>query len=119
MKLSKIFEDENLRYYIHGTGRNGDDSDNSITNSIFENGLLMYTGEGNNTNGSLDLTSTAYPIGDGSESLYEEAGYSALHDNRHLKSKRTIIISLPQDYIFTQFNSSPSNFKSHLKELNF
>lgn len=79
MELSKIFEDENLRYYVHGTGRKGNDSDNSITNSIFENGLLMYTGAHGYNNGSLDLTSIAYPIGYGSASLYKEAGYSALH----------------------------------------
>lgn len=103
MELSKIFEDENLRYYVHGTGRLGNDSDNSITNSIFENGLLMYTGTHGYNNGSLDLKSTAYPIGDGSSSLYNEVGYSALHQNPHLESKRIIIIALPKDYIFPEW----------------
>ena len=100
MDLPAIFEDENLRYYIHGTGRNGDDADGVITNSVFENGLLMYSAEGGQNSEALDLTATAHPIGDGSKSLYREVGYDALHNNPHMESKRTIIIALPTAYIF-------------------
>jgi len=103
MDISKIFEDENLKYYIHGTGRSGNDTDNSITTSIFKNGLLLDTGSYGYNEGSKNIGSTSYPIGFGSPDLYRESAHDALNHNRHLESKRTIIIALPKNYIFPDY----------------
>ena len=103
MDVAKVFEDENARYYIHGTGRTGNDFDNSVVNSIMNNGLVAYSGAHGTGKGCKDLPSTAAPIGFGSSNLYKDAGYDALHNNVHLGSKKTIIIALPRNYIFPDF----------------
>jgi hypothetical protein len=105
MDISKIFEDENLRYYIHGTGRHGDDPDNLITTSIFRNGLLLDVGGTGTLKPSKNIGSITKPVGFGSATLYKIAAYDILNYNNHFESRRTIIIGLPKKYVFVNCSS--------------
>ena len=90
-EFKDLLTNPEYEYYMHGTGRKGNDEQAAVISSIFENGLRTYKGR-------MFLTTEFF--GDGNYMKQQwDAVKNAMDNWPHMGSKNIIIIRLPKKYL--------------------
>ncbi len=90
-EFKHLLTNPEFEYYMHGTGRRGNDEQASVVASIFENGLRTYKGR-------LYLTTEFFGDGDYMRQQWNSIK-NVMDDWPHMGSKHIIIIRLPKKYL--------------------